>query len=238
MDREPLNCVDFVLQRKAERPRAVSLTTRWQRLLLPGASATFAAGVVAGIADKAFGVSALRWPALCLLLLTVVLGTLQMVATLLAELKTMTDLERSSTRAIEQEFGEDLDTVQRLTLYPSHQLALAKSRFESGGRWLRQGTALLVGAIGKVGLLPLAITTYLAFMQAIRDGVHLGLPAWGSFGLAGIYLLGIRAVHVAHWMDGIAELYGHALDLQQSQRLAAAGSAGMSAAGPTQSAGA
>lgn len=215
MDDTSPNCVTFLLRRRAADPRSRFAASSAQRWTLIAASATFTLGIAAGLAFKMFHAIPSAQPALALLLLTQLLAAASMIAVMLPDLKALKDLNRTVARPIEEAFHSDLGTIQGLAYYPRHELEHAKDQFERGARRLRERSALLVGALDKVGILPLGLTAYLTFSQVIRDGFDVGPLAWVSFGIAGVYLLATRAVQVAQWMEQAATLFGRAIELQR-----------------------
>lgn len=208
------NCVTFVMTHKAAPRRWRFFVNKTHRWAFTATAAAFAAGVAAGIAYKLLHVLSSAWPALWLLVCTQVLGIVSLIAAALPDWREFKSLEHTVACTVEDPFDSDLETIRGLVRYPRHELDHAKTQFENGARGLRERSGLLLGALDKVGLLPMIVSTCLTIAQAVRDGADFGPLAWASFSLVGVQLMAMQVLRVAQWMEKVASLYGRAIDLQ------------------------
>lgn len=75
---------------------------------------------------------------------------------------------------------------------------------------LRERIGLLVGALDKVGIVPVAVTAYLSYAKAVKDGISFGTYEWVGIAFVSLYIFAIRMSATAQWMEHVAELYDHA----------------------------
>ena len=152
--------------------------------------------------------------AMLILLTSTVLAFAFQVAVALPALATVNRLEASMGSELSEAFNDDLDLIGELARdYEPHHLRFARENFCMMASQLRSRVSLLVGAIEKVGAIPLALVSYLAFSKAFGTGIF-GIAESVYAALIGLYILGLRANIVAQWMDRVALVYGAALDMR------------------------
>jgi hypothetical protein len=142
---------------------------------------------------------------------------LYQVLQLLVELGTMKNPEKKMAQSFADAFNHSMDLIQELSGFEHQHLSYAKSTFEQGAKQLRERIAVLVGALDKVGVIPLVVTTYLSYAKVTTNGFRFGFVE--SFGLVFIvlYIFSIRMLRTAQWMEAVADLYAHAIEARKGR---------------------
>lgn len=141
------------------------------------------------------------------------------IVSAIPELVKLRNLEREVSDPLLVEFNDNMDLINELSqTCEAHHLSYARTSFLLMAKQLRERISLLVGAIEKVGVIPLAITSYLAIAKAQKEGlVVFGGIEWALVGLILLYLLALRLSSTAQWMELAAELYAHALAVKSKR---------------------
>jgi hypothetical protein len=153
-----------------------------------------------------------------LLLLAFLLAAAYQISMTLPEFMKLKNLEREISNPFVEEFNDDIDLITELARdYRMHHLKYAQESYSLMAAQLRSRISLLVGAIDKVGLIPLGITAYISGTKALKDGlIVFGGIEWVLAGLVLLYLLALRMNGTAQWMDRMSLLYKQALSMKQS----------------------
>jgi hypothetical protein len=209
----PKNAIELVLARKTSDFRFRPYETAVQKWL-------FLSAAIAALLSVAAASTAPLWTgqigvagALVLLLLSVILVAAHQVAIMLPEFRKLRNVEKEISNPLLTEFNDDMDLIGELaTSCELHHLSFAKASYLRMARQLRERIAILVGAIDKVGVIPLAITGYLSYSKARKEALlSFGGIEWVSVAFIFLYLFAIRMSSTAQWMEKIAELYEHAI---------------------------
>lgn len=127
--------------------------------------------------------------------------------------------EKEVVTPLAKSFIDSMDLLHELaSSFEDHQLKYAQATFERGEKQLRERIALFVGALDKVGAIPLAVTAYLSISEWMHRGVRLGGAEYIGLLFIGFYLFAIRMVLTAQWMEEVALLYQHALQMREARR--------------------
>ena len=213
----PEQTITLVLQRKTKDASLRLYQTGAQKWSFWIATGAFLAGLASGLAFRMWKVDLLAWSALLLLLLSIAACAVYQAAHILPEAAKLKNIEREVSNPLVTDFNDDMDLIQQLSKFELHHLSYAKAMYTNMAKHIRERCGLLVGALDKVGLLPLAATTYFSYAKAIKDGLSFGPIEWVAYALIALFLFAIRMTSTAQWMECISELYGHAIDIRQSR---------------------
>jgi hypothetical protein len=127
-----------------------------------------------------------------------------------AEVQKLKNPEKEIASPLTRSFSDSMELIHELSTFEAHHLKYAQDLFRRNARHLRERISLFVGALDKVGAIPLAVTAYLSYAKMSQ-----GSPSFGAFeaiGLifSGFYLFAIRMSMTAQWMEGVSELFEHA----------------------------
>lgn len=212
----PKNAIEIVLARKTKDARFRLYETTAQKwffwLSVGGLGAGFILAFITYFWKYQFVVVA----ALIALLLSSLLAVAYQVAAVLPELTKLRNIEREISNPLLIEFNNDLDLINELAQnYEPHHLSYAKTNYVLMAKQLRERISILVGAIDKVGAIPLAITGYLSFSKAQKEGfVALDGIEWILIAFLFLYLLALRMTLTAQWMEKVSEVYEQAIVLR------------------------
>lgn len=207
----PSAVVEIVLQRKTNDFRLRFYETFTQKLTFLGTVALMTAAVCAGIV---FMLSRIEWIGRMMLICSAAssLGAmLYQIAQLIPEFRKMRNPEREFSSPLVKTFNDDLDLIHELaSSFELHHLSYAKAMYGHMAKQIRERIGLLVGALDKVGLIPVAVTAYLSYTKAVKEGISFGPYEMTAIAFAFLYLLAIRLTATAQWMEHVSEIYSHA----------------------------
>ena len=214
----PKNAVEVVLDRKTKSLRFRFYETTVQKVLFWSAGGSLALGGALGMVVYVWRSPAVALAALVLLFLASLLAAAYQISMILPELMKLKNVEREFSNPLVEEFNDDIDLITELARdYRTHHLKYAHESYSLMAAQLRSRISLLVGAIDKVGLIPLGITAYISGTKALKDGlIVFGGIEWVLAGLVLLYLLSLRMNGTAQWMGRMSLLYKQALSLKQS----------------------
>jgi hypothetical protein len=189
-----------------------------QKVLFWSAGGSLALGGALGAVVYVWRSPSVALAALVLLLLASLLAAAYQISMTLPEFIKLKNLEREISNPFVEEFNDDIDLITELARdYRMHHLKYAQESYSLMAAQLRSRISLLVGAIDKVGLIPLGITAYISGTKALKDGlIVFGGIEWVLAGLVLLYLLALRMNGTAQWMDRMSLLYKQALSMKQS----------------------
>ena len=153
---------------------------------------------------------------LLMLLLSMIAATIYQIALALPDLVKLRNVEREISSPLLARFDDDMDLLYELSQsYETHHLVYAKESFALMAKQLRERIALLVGAVEKVGIIPLGATGYLSFAKAYKDGlvVFSGVE-WAFAAFLFLYLFALRLSSTAQWMEQVSALYEQAVSVK------------------------
>jgi uncharacterized membrane protein len=214
----PKNAIEIVLTRKTSTVKFQPYDTSLQKWLFWSALVTLIIGVVGGVVINFWKKTWVVEIGLITLLLSVVFATLYQIAIVLPDFLKLKNVEKEISRLFVSEFDDDIDLIFELSRnYQLFHISYARDSFSLMANQLRSRISLLVGAIDKVGAIPLAVTAYLSGMKAIKEGlVNFGGIEWILAALILLYLLAMRMSAAAQWMDRISVIYKEAYDLKST----------------------
>jgi len=212
----PKNAIEVVLERKTKAASFKPYETTTQKCLFWFAVAMLTAGAALGILFYFWREQVVALIALILLLLSSLFAAFYQIVLAIPEFMKLKNVEREISNPLVTEFNTDIDLVSELARdYLPHHLAYARDSYSLMAEQLRSRVALLVGAIDKVGLIPLAATVYLSGAKAFKDGiVRFGNVEWILVAIIFLYLLAIRMNATVQWMERMSLLYKQACEMK------------------------
>ena len=214
----PKNAVEVVLERKTKSLRFQFYETALQKVLFWSAVGSLVLGGALGTVIYVWRYPSAALAALVLLLVASLLAAAYQISIILPEFMKLKNFEREISNPLVEVFNDDIDRITELARdYRMHHLKYAQESYSLMGEQLRSRISLLVGAIDKVGIIPLGITAYISWTKALKDGlIVFGGIEWVLAGLVLLYLLALRMNATAQWMDRMSLLYKQALSVKQS----------------------
>lgn len=223
----PKNTVEIILTRKTKDAKFQPYETGLQRWLLWLSLGSLGFGVLFALATYIWKTEYFVLIALLLVLASSVLAMGYQIASIIPEVAKFRNIEREMSTPFLAEFDSDVDLISELSLTcETHHLNFAKANFLLMAKQLRERIGILVGALEKVGLIPLATTAYFSFLKFHEEGLELfsGID-WIFSAFAFLYLFAVRMTGTAQWMEKMAEIYEQAIALK-SKRESQPGGAG------------
>jgi len=216
----PKNALELVLQRKTKPITLTPWENKTEKSLFCGALLLFGCGAIIGIVNQIWHNNVTGLFGLIFLLLSMFMGIGYQIAVAWPLFAKLRHSEKDLSQPVVSEFNDDIDLIHQLTrdFQPLH-LEYARNNFYLLSEQLRTRIGMLVGAIEKVGIIPLAATAYLSGQKAIKEGaVVFSEIEWIFAAFILLYLLAVHMVSVAQKIDRVALIYKQALSTQSSSR--------------------
>lgn len=212
----PKNAVEIILAAKAKDAQFRPYETPMQKWLFWLSTGSLGTGVFLALVSYAWKHEYVAVGALILVLVSSILAMAYQIATVVPEFMKLRNIEREMSTPLLSEFNNDIDLINQLSqTCEIHHLSFARANFTLMAKQLRERIGLLVGALEKVGLIPLTITAYFAFLKAQKEGLVLfGGIEWIFTAFAFLFLLAVRMTGTAQWMEKISEIYEQAIALK------------------------
>jgi hypothetical protein len=143
----------------------------------------------------------------------ILMSAFQLISTGPGIIKMLNPEKEMSFNLLLDTFNEDLDLINELSrTFEIHHLRFAKIRYQQEAKQLRERIALLIGAIEKVGIIPLAITGYVSYSKIKAGGaISFSGIEWLLVSFIVLYLVMVRMIFTTQWMENIAEIFNEAL---------------------------
>jgi len=215
----PSDAITLVLERKTKDFRLQFYETTFQKVSFFGSIGSLGLGVLAGCYFRYFQkIEQVGWIALFGISIASIGAIAYQIALAVPEVSKLKNPEREVSSPLVEAFNDDMDLIYQLSIsFEPHHLSYAKAMYASMAKQARERIGLLVGALDKVGLIPVAATTYLSIAKAIKDGLDFGPYQWVVVAFVCLYFLAIRMTATAQWMEHVAELYAHAHTVRSSR---------------------
>jgi hypothetical protein len=214
----PSDAVEIVLDRKTADFRLKLYETRFQRISFVGSALSLALSLLAGMCFHFFQIEWLGWTALICVSLASVAAMGYQVAQIIPDMTKMKNPEREISSPLVKAFNDDMDLIHQLaTSFEAHHLSYARAMYSSMASQIRERIGLLVGALSKIGIIPIIVTTYLSYAKTIKDGLTFGPYEWIGISFVCLYILAIRLTATAQWMEHVAEIYSHAYTVRSDR---------------------
>ncbi|WP_130458219.1 hypothetical protein [Azospira oryzae] len=215
----PKNAVEMVLRKKTKEAKFQPYETTAQKWLLGFSIGSLCIGFLLALSTHLWKNEYLVFTALLFVLASSLFAMGYQIASLIPELAKFRNVEKEVATPFLAEFNNDLDLIHDLSqTCEIHHLSFAKANFVLMAKQLRERIGILVGALEKVGLIPLATTGYFAFLKTQKDGLQpFSDIDWVFAAFAFLYLVAVRMMGTAQWMEKMAEIYEHAIVLKSKR---------------------
>lgn len=212
----PRSAIDQVLAVKAKSRKFTLYDTTAEKIAFVLTVSLAGSGAVAGIVFyfSANPLAGLIGVALTLLSAGASIG--YQLASLIPDLMKLKNPEQDFVTPHAQSFNEDIDLISELSsTHNAQHLLYAAQRFSLSAEQLRIRISLLVGAIDKVGIIPLSITTYFSAAKLIKEDAVFGGIEWAVITLVFLYLFAVRMSLVAQWLERTALIFRAAAEAKR-----------------------
>jgi hypothetical protein len=214
----PKDAITVVLACKTKNFRFKFYETPIQRITFFGSIVFIVIGIITGLCFRYMRLEWLGWLALVCVASSSVLAVAYQVAQMVPEIVKLKNPERETSNSLVEVFNTDMDLIHQLsTSFEPQHLSYARAMYSNMAKHIRERIGLLVGALDKIGIVPVAVTAYLSYAKAMKDGISFGPYEWIGISFVCLYLLAIRMTSTAQWMEHIAELYAHAYTVRTSK---------------------
>ncbi len=214
----PADCIKLVLDQKTRDAKLRIYENRTQKAAFFVAAATLAVAVASGVAFRIWKFDGLAWVALFAMAISMLASAAYQMSNILPEFRRLKNLEREASDPLAKDFDGDIELIHRLSDFDRNHLSYAKAMYTNMAKHIRERSGLLVGALDKVGLLPLAATAYLSYAKAVKEGLTFGAVETIACGVIALFLFAVRMAATAQWMESVAELYAHAMTLRPEKQ--------------------
>lgn len=188
---------------------------RWQKFSFIVSISMLISGLAIGVASNMIKQQMVALVAVVCLLVSSLFAAVYQLLCLVPELGKLRNIEREVAGPLVDDFDQDIDLIAGLAASCSaHYLEYAAARFSLAARHMRERISILVGALDKVGIVPLAGTAYLTWHKIQEDEkVYFDNIEFVLVGVLGLYLLAIRMTFTVQWLERMTKLYDHAVHL-------------------------
>ena len=160
-------------------------------------------------------------------LTTLVLVALSQISALIYQLsfifeafKVLKEPTRHYLEPVTKSSAKDYDLALSLLRFDKAQLEYAKNRLLLECAQMKSRVNLLVGAIDKVGILPVAVTWFLAAYKYFDKGaLDFGEVDWLVYGLMGIYILAVPILFFIHKLQRYILVIETTLNIKEANKL-------------------
>jgi hypothetical protein len=216
----PQSSIEKVLYQKT-KPLSISPSfTKAQKVWLYASGISLITGVLLGLLNKLLENDIVGVISIWLLLGSMISAVCYQISLVAPMLKEMKHSEKTVAENILSEFNNDIELIQCLSNDCSeHHLSFAKQNFIQLSNHLKSRINLLVGAIEKVGIIPLAVASYYSYKKASSgELISFGAIEIIATSVVVLYLFSIHMVTVSHKFERIALIYDAALELCKAKK--------------------
>jgi hypothetical protein len=209
----PQNAIQIVLARKTKDARFCPYETILEGRLFWAALGFFSLGIALALLAYVFKNNVVIGAAMGAVGLSILFVLAYQVVSTVPDLLKLRNIEREISEPLLDQFNDDMDLINELiSTFERHHLEYARDRYCLMAKQLRERIALLVGALEKVGVIPLAVTGYLSFLKAQKEGLApFGGLEWIFVAFLGLFIFALRMATAAQWMEKIAGIYAQAV---------------------------
>ncbi len=216
----PKNAIAIVLAQKTKDASFCPYETVLQKFLFWLAIGSLVIGAVFAMATYIWSRKLIVLIALIAVLVSMLFALAYQVALALPTFIKLRNIEKEISTPLLQSFDPDMDLINELAqTYEPHHLSYANTIYALMAKQLRERIAILVGALDKVGIIPIAITGYISFAKAQQEKLfQFGGIEWVLVSFIFLYLIAIRMTATAQWMEQISEIYKQAVSLKTHEK--------------------
>lgn len=112
----------------------------------------------------------------------------------------------------------DFELAESFSRFTESQLYYAKERLSLEGKHMRSRVSLLVGALDKVGIIPVLASWSLAYYKYTANGsIAFEQIDWLVYGLLGLYLVTLPILFFAHKLERYLLLVNTAIEIKANK---------------------
>lgn len=191
-----------------------------QFVLFTTSAVTLGIGFLFAAATHIWTEKWVAYTSLLSLVIAMVSSAIYQLAVAFPVLKMLRHPEKSLASPATERFNNDIDRISSLARdFEKHHLEYARDRLALIADQLRNRISFLVGAIEKVGILPLAITGYLSAEKVLSDPKLASSGIEWVFGaLIALYLIAIHLLLVSQQLERLVLIVRHAASKKGSER--------------------
>lgn len=154
--------------------------------------------------------------ALLFVLGTLLTGFLYQLSLVFTALRIFKAPARHFLEPVTASAAKDFQLANSFTRFGQAELLYAKNRLGMESTHMRARTAILVGALEKVGIFPVLIAWVLASYKYLADGtVAFEQIDWIAYGLLGLYIATLPALFFVHKLERYTLLIDTALEIKR-----------------------
>jgi hypothetical protein len=216
----PKHILQEVMRSVLYAPPFKPFQNRTEQVMLYVAIATLVLSVLTALV---FLITAWPWwgiAALIFLSFSEVSILVSFVASVVTVVRTGFPPERGWVDSVVASFDTELDVITQLQIFEKHHLEYALDRMALMVKQFRARTALVMGALDKIGIVPLAVTAYFSLRELLAKSSS--TPAdrpllWGiGVALVLIYVMGLYVFQRAERLDDLCLVLKHAVEVKKS----------------------
>lgn len=156
--------------------------------------------------------------ALILILLAQISGLLYQASFIFEVFKVFKAPARHFLEPITESSVRDFELADSFSRFTESQLYYVKERLSLESKHMRSRVSLLVGALNKVGIIPVLITWILASYKYMADGsISFEQIDWLAYGLLGLYLATLLILFFVHKLERYLLLVNTAIEIKANK---------------------
>lgn len=196
--------------------------TKFQKVLLGATILFLITGIIIGILINWIRLPAWVGQVGLLMLLGAIIGSvLFQISVIGPELVKLRHTEKTLLDPVIRNFDNEVDRIAQLSKnFQQHHLEYAQARVSLATSHLRSRIALTVGALEKVGVVPLVVVAYFSLRKIVMPGEYKSLSdsmvifsglEWILVVLISLYLLSVHMIIVCQRLDQMSLALKHAV---------------------------
>lgn len=216
----PKDAIQRVIASKTKAISGKPYENSFQKKLFFGALILLLLGAVCGMALYYVNSQALGYFAIVSIYSSTFLLLLLQLSFIWPLVGKLKHVEAGTTEHILNSFNSDIELISGLaTDFEKHHLEYARDSFQSLSKQLKSKVSLIIGALEKVGIIPLAITAYFGLQKVMTASGKFKFESieWLFIGFTILYAVAIHIIQVADNFEKLKLIYERAISLQESQ---------------------
>jgi len=202
----------------AVREKATPYQNNFQKYTFWGMVGFFVLALLIAISTKIIG--PFSWQKIVALLLVAfsqISALLYQLSFIFQGFKVFQEPTRYFLEPISKSSAKDYELATSLIRFDDSQLVYAKKRLNLESEQMKNRVGILVGAIDKVGIFPVAVTWGLAAYKYFYDGsLVFSQVDWLVYGLMGIYILAVPILFFVHKLELYTLVIDTAIELKKA----------------------
>lgn len=216
----PKDILDSILDGETKPLSLKPWENKAQLALFVVSAGTLFGGFLCFLATQIWPKDWLGYIALILLIIAAASSVLYELAVAYPIFKMLRHSEKSLSTPATQRFNHDIDRISSLAReFDKHHLEYARDRLGLISDQLRHRISFLVGALDKVGIIPLAFTGYVSAKKILADPRITSPGIEWAFGvLIALYLIAVHLLLVSQQLDRLVLIVKHAANKKENDK--------------------